>query len=123
MKKILAALLALILFSAPAQAAWFGSGNEDLVAIFGALDLDGPTDANVESLEGYVGSHPGEEGVDEALLRLARIYSDNKEYQKAAASYGHILEAFPGSKFKYEAAYELAAINYRTGRLKEAMSS
>lgn len=123
MKKILAAVLALFLFSAHAHAFWFGNGelNGDLVDIFGSLDLSGPTAANIEALENYVSAHPGEEGVDEALLRLGHIYSDKKEYQKASAAYARILEAFPGSRFRADASYELGAINYRTGRLKEAL--
>ena len=119
MKKILAAALAFLFFSVQAHAFW--SGNSELIDILGSLDLSGPTAVNVVSLEKYVMAHPGEEGVDEALLRLGRIYSDKKEYQKASASYGRILEDFPDSRFRAEASYELGAINYRSGRLKEAM--
>jgi ABC-type branched-subunit amino acid transport system substrate-binding protein len=119
MKKTLATVLAFLLLSAQAHAFW--SGNGELINIFGSLDLSGPTAANVGSLEEYVISHPGEEGVDEALLRLGRIYSDKKDYQKSSAFYARILESFPDSKFRTEASYELGVINYRTGRLKEAL--
>ncbi|CAG1065796.1 hypothetical protein BAC1_01387 [uncultured bacterium] len=119
MKKLLAAILAILFLSVQAHAFWFG--NTELIDIFGSLDLSGPTETNVASLEKYVSANPGEEGIDEALLRLGRIYSDKKEYQKSSASYARILEAFPGSKFRAEASYELAAINYRTGKLKEAL--
>jgi len=120
MKKLLATVLAFLLLSVQAHAFW-GNGNGELINIFGSLDLSGPTAANVESLEEYVSEHPGDEGVDEALLRLGRIYSDKKEYQKASASYARILESFPDSRFRAEASYELGVINYRTGRLKEAL--
>lgn len=119
MKKVLALVLALFVFSAEANAFW--SGNKELIAIFGDLDLSGATSANVDALEEYVRRHPGEEGVDEALLRLGRIYSDKKDFPKAASFYTQLLEKFAESTFRAEASYELGAINYRTGKLKEAM--
>lgn len=119
MKKILLILLSLLVISAEANAFW--PGNKELVNIFGDLDLSGPTAGNVEALEAYVKSNPGEEGIDEALLRLGRVHTDKKEYQKAASFYSRILADFPDSKFKADASYELGFINYRTGKLKDAM--
>lgn len=119
MRKFLALALSLLVFSAEAHAFW--SSDRELLKIFGELDLSGPTTRNVGALEEYVRARPGANGVDEALLRLGAIYSDRKDYQRAAACYAMVLEDFPDSEFRSQAAYELGVIRYRSGRLKEAV--
>lgn len=57
---------------------------------------------------------------DEALLKLARVYVNKRDYRKAALAYQRIIEDFPGSKVKYDAFYELGYLRYRDGRLKES---
>lgn len=118
MKKFLFFLLALVMLSGQAHAFW--QTNSGLVDIFGELDLEGPTNENVSTLENYVGLNPREQGVDEALLRLGMIYAEKKDFQKSASFFTKLLFDFPDSKFKADASYELGFINYRTGKLKDA---
>lgn len=119
-KRLAIAFALLFLLAAQAQAFWGGSA--DLLEIFGNLDLDGPTAANVEALEKYAEANSGEEGVDEALLRLGSVYSAKKEFEKAGTFYSTLLKEFPDSRFRMDASYELALIDYRTGKLEEAAS-
>jgi len=122
MKKALAVLLVILLASTQVDAAWFSTG-DSLVSIFEDIDLNGPSIENVKRLEGYVDNNPQAEYIDEALLRLGRIYSEKKELNKAAEVYGLLIKNFPQSRFRNEASYELGLINYRTGRLDLARSA
>lgn len=123
-KAVAIALAAVFLLASQAGAFWGGNAdaNGELVELFGRLDLDGPTEANVSSVERYVEGHPGEDGVDEALLRLAKISSDRKDLRKAAYFYARVIDEYPYSRFRAEASYELGAMHYRAGRLEEAAS-
>lgn len=121
MKKALAIFLVLLL-AAQASAGWFSRG-DSLISIFEDLDLNGPSVENVKRLEGFVEDNPQAEYIDEALLRLGRIYGEKKDIDKAAEAYGLLLKSFPQSRFKNEASYELGLINYRTGRLDDAKAA
>ena len=105
-----------------AHAAWPGKGG-DLMTIFEELDLKGAQAETVKKLAAYVDGNPSAEYIDEALLRLGRIYSDKKELQRAADAYHMLLANFPQSRFRNDAAYELALIDYRTGRIDEARAA
>jgi len=119
-KAVAIALAAVFLLASQTLAFWGGNANGELVELFGRLDLDGPTEANVASVERYVEGHPGEDGVDEALLRLGKIYSDKNDLRQAAYLYARVIDEYPYSRFRAEASYELGAIRYRTGMLEEA---
>lgn len=123
MRKAIIALLALFLLAAPgADAFWFSdkTKSDDLLVIFEELDLKGADAEAVRKLEGYVDSNPRSDYMDEALLRLGRIYRDRKELPKAAETYRLLLFNFPASKFRHDARIELALLEYRTGRLDQA---
>ncbi len=116
MKKALFVLLVILLAQGQVSAAWFSKA-DSLVSIFEDMDLNGPGIENIKRLEGFVEKNPDAEYIDEALLRLGRIYSEKKEFRKAAEAYELLVKNFPQSRFKNEASYELGLINYRTGRL------
>lgn len=122
--KILALCLIFAFVSTPSWGWIFSLSNrgEELVDIFEAIETDGPTAANVSSLETFVRNNAKEPYADEALLTLARIYSRKKDYPKATEALQKIVLDFPDSKFKYDALYELGDVMYRTGRLREARS-
>ncbi len=123
MRKAIIALLALFFLAAPAADAFWFTGkdkSDDLVVIFEELDLKGADAETVRKLEGYVYSNPRSDYMDEALLRLGRIYRDRKEVSKAAETYRLLLFNFPASKFRHDAWIELGLIEYRTGRLDNA---
>ena len=122
MKKALFVFLVILLASAQASAAWFNRA-DSLVSIFEDIDLNGPSIENVKRLEGFVENNPGAEYIDEALLRLGRIYSEKKELNRAAQVYGLIIKNFPQSRFRNEASYELGIIYYRTGKLDLAKAA
>lgn len=127
MKRALASVavvLALLLAGGQAHALWFGKDRAgELMAIFDELDLGGAKVETVRRLEGYVEKNSVGEYMDEALLRLGRIYEERKELGKAAEAYGMLLKNFPQSRFRSEASYELGLVSYRTGRLDEARAA
>ncbi|MBI5563208.1 MAG: penicillin-binding protein activator [Deltaproteobacteria bacterium] len=94
----------------------------DIVSIFTALD-ERPGDAGtIAALEGYVNENPQGEAVDEALLRLGRIRAGAKDWGGASASLQRLLTDWPGSRFKFDALYDLAAIRLKTGHSDDAKS-
>ncbi|MBI5642186.1 MAG: penicillin-binding protein activator [Deltaproteobacteria bacterium] len=94
----------------------------DLPVIFEELEVKGPEEKIINELERFIGENPGATALDEALLRLARVYIQKKEYIKAADIYQKLLQDFPQTKFKFDALYELGTVRYNTGRVKEARS-
>ncbi|MBI4949036.1 MAG: penicillin-binding protein activator [Deltaproteobacteria bacterium] len=88
--------------------------------IFEALEESGGKDGIVEELDKFVRENPGAPALDEALLRLARIYVERKDFDKAASMYQKLLEDHPESRYKFDALYELGVLRARTGRVKEA---
>ncbi|MBE7415301.1 MAG: penicillin-binding protein activator [Deltaproteobacteria bacterium] len=122
MRKAIIALLALLILAPGAHAFWFSdkTKSDDLLVIFEELDLKGADAETVRKLEGYVDSNPRSDYMDEALLRLGRIYKDRKELPKAAETYRLLLFSFPASKFRHDAWIEIGLIEYRTGRLDQA---
>ncbi len=117
---LLAFILAPVLASYSYGGLFSSKTNSGLVRIFESLDVNGPDDNTVRELEDYVDRNPKGESVDEALLRLGRIYADKKDFRKAEIAYQKIIEDFPASRFKLDSMYELGYIWYRDGRLKDA---
>ncbi len=121
-------LLSAILLPASSSYGWiyFSSRDRDttLVEIFEEIEAEGGrADADaVRALEDYIEDHPRGESTDEALMRLARIYSERGETGKAAAAFEDLLYGFPATRFKFESLYELGVIRYNNGELKAARS-
>ncbi|MFQ5736159.1 MAG: penicillin-binding protein activator [Thermodesulfobacteriota bacterium] len=122
--KVLALCLLFTLAATPSRAWLFSLSDrgDELVEIYESLETNGPTEQNVSRLESFVRNNANEPSVDEALLTLARIYSRDRDYAKAAEACRRIIFDFPESRYKYDALYELGSVMYRTGRLKEARS-
>jgi len=93
-----------------------------LVEIFEDIETSGADAALARDLERFVAAHPKGDDTDEALMRLARVYTELKENARAARSYERLLERFPASAFKTEALLELARVRYAAGDLKAARS-
>ncbi len=91
-----------------------------LTSIFQELEDKGPDPGVVEELENFVETYPSAEVTDEALIRLARIYLDEKNFDKAMVYYQRIIEDFPLSRFKEEAFYGLGYCKYRKGKIRDA---
>ena len=84
MKKLLTAFLVLFLASSASYGGLFSSPkNDELMRIFETLDSRGPDAGTVEELENYVERNPRGDSVDEALLRLGRIYAARKNFDRA----------------------------------------
>lgn len=103
----------LVLSSAAAQA-------RALPEIFEALETSGASAVIVDELDKFVQENPNAPAIDEALLRLARIYVESKDFDKAAVLYQKLLEGHPESRYKFDALYELGVLRARTARVKEA---
>ena len=56
-------------------------------------------------------------------MRLATIYMDLSDYEKAGKAFEKILSKFPSSQFTFDALYGLGYCQYRFGRLGDAASA
>lgn len=108
---MLLSLLVLIPASLPAR---------NLPEIFEALETSGTKADIIEELEKFVQENSKAPAIDEALLRLARIYIERKDFERASAIYQKLLESHPESRYKFDALYELGVLRARTGRVKDA---
>ncbi|MDH4226362.1 MAG: penicillin-binding protein activator [Deltaproteobacteria bacterium] len=118
------AAYAVIMPSTAARAGLFGPSTEELAnelnSILEAVESGGATEANIAKLEKYIRSNPKGEFTDEALIEIAVIYTEQKDFFKASLAYKTLIERFPGSKYKTDSIYGLGLSEYRKGNLKEA---
>lgn len=119
--KTLVLAMALTLVSAASYGAFWSFG-KDLATILTDIETKG-ADKSVADLEEYVADNPRGENSDEALLRLARVYAEKKDYDRAVKAYQTLSENFPESRFRADSLFEAGSIEYRTGRLREAKAA
>jgi TolA-binding protein len=67
--------------------------------------LEEPLIRQFETFEKVIKDYPRSEQEPEALLRLAKAYEKAKEYERALALFGQLVENYPKSKFAAEATY------------------
>ncbi len=95
----------------------------DLSSIFDDLDSKGASTEAVGELEAYISRNPSADYIDEALMRLAGVYAGRKDFARAASLYQKVIEGFPASRLRFEASYELGAVRYRSGQLRDAKAA
>ncbi len=120
----------LILSPGLVDARWFGydpSADEEFFEIMDSLEdgsKKGSTGAASEELisklEGFIMDHPNAEATDEAIIRLAAIYVERKDFESASRHYRRHIIDFPASRFASEALYGLGVCRYRHGDFNEA---
>lgn len=91
-----------------------------LGSILKEIEVSGPDDRAVKRLEKFIKSNSRASVGDEALFRLADIYMERKDFEKASKSYQKLLFKFPNSVFTIEALYGLGYCQYRFGQLNAA---
>ncbi len=125
-RKIAAAAVILLLSASLSDARIFWSENaatEALWRIFEDIELNGATDTNTAELERFIYTYPAFADTDEAVIRIASIFADKKDFRRAATFYQMLLEDFPASPHKMEALYGLGYCQYRNGMIMEAKSN
>lgn len=120
MMRALITCLALFLFAAIPMQADAQRISKDLTDLLDVIDSGVYGRQTLEALEEYIEINPGEHGVDEALLRLARAYSAEKDLAKSLETYKRLIDRVPESRFRLEAIYEAALIKYKKGDAKGA---
>ncbi|MBI5560534.1 MAG: penicillin-binding protein activator [Deltaproteobacteria bacterium] len=120
-------ILRSIIFAAPS---WSETYRERLFSVLNDIEKAGPTDKNTSALEDFILSHPSSPVTDEAISRIASIYTEKKDFKKASDYYQKLLENFPASPYKAESLYGLGYCRYRMGdmggarkTLKEVLSN
>lgn len=124
MKRAALLLTVLMVLAASTSWAWISFTPEvtesDLVKVFEEIETNGPSWKATEELEEFISANPYESPSDEALLMLARTYSELEDPDAAESAYEKLLDRFPGSPFKYQALYELGYLKYKKGELAPA---
>ena len=120
----------LILSPVLTEARWFGydpSANEEFFEIMNLFDDASKkgfagvgTDELIARLESFVMDHPNAEATDEALIRLAAMYVERKDFESASTHYRRHIIDFPTSRFAPDALYGLGVCRYRHGDFNEA---
>ena len=67
--------------------------------------LEEPLIHSIETFEKVLKDYPRSESEPEALFRLAKAYERAKEFARASALYGQLLEQYPKSKWEADALY------------------
>ncbi len=96
---------------------------EALGSILKEIEISGPDDRVVKRLEKFIKANPRASVGDEAFFRLADIYMEKKDFEKASQVYQRLLFKFPDSEFTIEALYGLGYCQYRFGQLNAAATT
>jgi ABC-type branched-subunit amino acid transport system substrate-binding protein len=96
------------------------AAREELGSILKGIELGGPNDSAVKSLESFIYKNPRVSVGDEALFRLADIFMERKDFESASKAYQELLFKFPDSRFTIESLYGLGYCRYRFGQLSAA---
>lgn len=95
----------------------------ELSSILKEIEISGADDRAVKRLEKFIKTNSRASVGDEALFRLADIYMESKEFEKASQAYQKLLFKFPDSVFTIEALYGLGYCQYRFGQLNAAATT
>lgn len=106
----------IVFFPAPSVAA-----TRPLAQILEEIETQGTKSSTIEELGRYVDEHWPKDSSDEALLKLARVYSETKDFGRAIDAYERFLDAFPASVSRLDALYEAASACFRYGNEDKAL--
>lgn len=123
---ILLIFTAVLLSATTANARFFWSNSaasELLWRIFEEIEEKGSTDKTTAKLEKFVNSYPSATVADEAAARLAKLYMQEKDFEKAEDHYKRIIKNYPASVHHLEALFGLAYCQYRNGFIVESKSN
>ena len=119
---IATALFLLLAFASTSRASWYDKSAVELfMQVMEIIESSGPDAATTGELERFVEDYPRSSVTDEAFLRLAGIYMDQKDYSRASKTFGRLIVRFPSSRFGPEALYGLAYCNYRSGSFDDSL--
>ena len=104
-------------------ASWIKWPKDVLWSIFESIEEQGPTDKNIKRLEEFLDAYYESDVTEEALIRLARILIDKKDFERAALYCKKLVDDFPESPYRDEALYLLGYSNYRMGNIADASSA
>jgi ABC-type branched-subunit amino acid transport system substrate-binding protein len=91
--------------------------------ILSDIEINGANNQNTLKLSAFTRKHPRAQGTDEALLKLANIYIDEKKFDKAASPLGKIIRNFKDSELRDEAYYLKGYAEYMLGSAAKAEKS
>jgi hypothetical protein len=84
------------------------------------LERSGPQERTIDELDDFLEIYPYSDVTDKALLKMAHIYLERRDYKRATRHYEKIVEDFSSSKFRVDALFGIGYCRYRSGHVEEA---
>lgn len=95
---------------------------EILSEIFLDIETNGANDENIKQLKRFIGKHRHSDIAEEAVMKIASIYIEQKDFDSATGAYRLLVDRFEESYQRGEALYGLGYSLYRKGNILEAKS-
>ncbi|MCK4846082.1 MAG: penicillin-binding protein activator [Deltaproteobacteria bacterium] len=93
-----------------------------LSKIFLDIETNGANEGNLRQLKRFIGKHRRSDMVEEAVMKIASIYTEQKDFESAISAYRLLVDKFSESRDRSDSLYKLGYSLYRKGNILEAKS-